>query len=205
MLQTPLGLLAASLLSGVVLSWPSDLPAAHADRGVAAPDRGPAAICGPHAKAGPGHCRKAAPAQDGSAADAFPDVTVADDLDSCTPFLAIDGDRRVDFDRAHGTVIEAAVPSGPERGDGGAPSRRRVGIFLTNDRTGQVITVIGGVRREYTLLIPAEGTQCILALGAAHAVNLEQSWFGQASDGGSSVMLSLGSTVSPRSAPVSVK
>ena len=94
--------------------------------------------------------------------------------------MTIGGDRALDFDTAHGEVVETAAPAAPE--GRGAPAITRVGTFSTAERTGRVVVVIAGVRREYTLIIPADGTQCILALGPPHAVNLERSWFGQVSD-----------------------
>jgi hypothetical protein len=164
--QTSLALVAAGLLSGLVLSWPAELSAPKA-----------------HGLAGAPVARRAVtPAQDGAAGDAFDDVPVADDLAGCTPFRAIDGERQLDFDTEHGAVVETATPSHPLR-SGGAPPPTRVGTFSTTDRTSGVVIVLAGVRREYTLIIPADGTQCILALGAPHAVNLERSWFGEAADG----------------------
>ena len=180
--QTSLGLLAAGLASGLILSWPSDLAAPQAQRLAQAAGPRHAGACEPRRQTGDGRCRIDAPAPGGSAGEAFDDVPVIDDLGGCTPFVAIDGERELDFDTEHGQVVETATPSeGPGRG--GAPSATRVGTFSTDDRTSQVVVKLGGVRREYTLIIPAEGTECILALGAPHAVNLERSWFGQVADG----------------------
>ena len=91
------------------------------------------------------------------------------------------GDRALDFDTAHGKVMETAAPTGPQAR--GAPPMKRLGTFSTTERAGKVVVTLAGVRREYSLIIPADGTQCILALGAPNAVNLEQSWFGQILDG----------------------
>jgi hypothetical protein len=165
--QTSLALLAAGLVSGLILSWPSDLSAPPAHRLARA--------------AGVG--RAVTPTQKAAADSTLAEPSVADDLEGCAPFLAIDGGRVLDFDSSRGKVVETVAPS-PRQGRGGAPPTRRIGTFSTAERTSRVVIVLAGVRREYTLIIPADGTQCILALGAPHAVNMERSWFGgQASDG----------------------
>jgi hypothetical protein len=172
------------LICGFVLACPADLAVPHGHRPDGALAARRAAGCEAHRPAGEDGCRIAAPAPGvRRAADDSPAyVSVADDLGACTPFLAIDGERTLDFDVAHGEVVETVTPSGPQRSGGGAATTR-VGTFSTAERASRVVTVLAGVRRRYTLIIPAEGTQCILALGGPQAVNLERSWFGQASDG----------------------
>lgn len=179
--QTSLALMASSLLSGLILTWPGDLPAPQAHQLAAAPGARHAATG--RALRGQTARHRASPAQDGPGGDAFAYGSVLDDLEGCTPFLAIDGDRELDFDTSSGQVVETVIPEAPIRSGGPAETPTRVGTFSTAERTSQVSIVIAGVRRQYTLIIPGDGTQCILALGSADNVNLERSWFGQVSDG----------------------
>ena len=97
--------------------------------------------------------------------------------------MAIDGDRELDFDTASGAVTETDDTSGDLRGPAKSPAVRTIGTFVTSDQTRRVtMTIVGGPAGRYTLVIPADGDQCILALGKADAVNLQQSWFGEISD-----------------------
>ena len=79
-------------------------------------------------------------------------------------------------------MTETEGASGDLRGDASSPSTTTIGTFVTSDQTRRVTMTIRGARRDYILVIPADGDQCILALGKADAVNLQQSWFGEISD-----------------------
>jgi hypothetical protein len=174
MSHTSLGLLACAL----VLAYPGGPAARHAHQLAWTSATGHAADCRRHHGARHGGCLSVADDLD----EALPDAAVMDDLDSCSPFLAIDGDKELDFDTASGAVTETAGASEDLRGPASSPSIRLIGTFVASDQTGRVTMLIGGARREYTLVIPADGEQCILALGKANAVDLQQSWFGEISD-----------------------
>jgi hypothetical protein len=178
MTHTSLGLLAC----GLILACPGGLPLRHQPLGhpqrlASAGATGHVTDCRRHR----GVCRGLA--EDGGefSDEALPD-SVLDDLDSCSPFVAIDGDKELDFDTATSVVTETAGTSSGLRGPTAAPSTRVTGTFAASDETGRVTLTIGPLRREYTLVIPADGDQCILALGKANAVDLQQSWFGEVSD-----------------------
>lgn len=119
---------------------------------------------------------------DSEPGDEAMDASVMDDLEACSPFSALDGDKEIDFDVASGEVTETEGASNRLRGDARSPSTKTIGTFVASDQTGRVTMTIRGARRNYTLVIPADGDQCILALGRADAVNLQQSWFGEISD-----------------------
>jgi hypothetical protein len=175
MSHTSLGLLACAL----VMAYPGGPPSqpAHRLAWTGAPNHATDCRRGHGARHG---CMTRA---DDPSDEVLSDASVMEDLDSCSPFLAIDGGRELDFDTASGAVTETAASSDGLRDPASSPSIRMIGTFVASDQTGRVTMVIGGARRDYTLVIPANGDQCILALGKANDVDLQRSWFGEISDG----------------------
>lgn len=64
------------------------------------------------------------------------------------------------------------------RANSKAPTVEIVGAFRVVGRTNRVMIVLGGVNHQYTLVLPTDSDQCILAKGDATAVDLSRSWFG---------------------------
>jgi hypothetical protein len=110
-------------------------------------------------------------------------LEVAENLEDCSPFYNFDGGQELEFDTQKGTVTEthkALAQTSPADTQG--PAVKIVGDFAVA-QSNRVETKLGGVMLEYTLVIPTDGDQCILAVGAATSVDLEQSWFGDVDQG----------------------
>jgi hypothetical protein len=107
------------------------------------------------------------------------DVDVATDLADCSPFYNMDGRADLTFDVDKGVVTETIGGAArTSRADSSAPSVQIVGAFRAVGQTSRVTVALGGVSHQYTLVMPTDGDQCILAMGEATAVDLSRSWFG---------------------------
>lgn len=111
-----------------------------------------------------------------------PESSIAAELSGCSPFYGIDGYRELDFDPAKGVATETIDPPPGGVGARNATPIEIAGTFSVKAHTGRVVVTIGGVRREYALVVPVDSAQCILAFGDAKAVDLERSWFAAVTD-----------------------
>jgi hypothetical protein len=111
-----------------------------------------------------------------------PESSIAAELSECSPFYGFDGSQELDFDPERGVVVETIDPPAGGGGARSSPPIELAGTFSVKARTGRVFVAIGGVRREYTLVVPIESAQCILAFGSAKTVDLKRSWFATSSD-----------------------
>jgi hypothetical protein len=91
----------------------------------------------------------------------------------------MDGRADLTFDVDKGVVTETVDGAAQtSRAGSNAPTLQIVGAFRAVGRTSRVTIALGGVSRQYTLVVPTDGDQCILAMGDATAVDLSRSWFG---------------------------
>jgi hypothetical protein len=124
------------------------------------------ATCRPHGR------RHTHRASDPSSAE-----SVFDSIDECSPFFSVDGTQQLEFD-----VVSGLVTLSDDAGGLLAPAKdaplKSVGSFAADERTQQVFVRVAGVNRRYTLVVPSDSEQCILAAGASNAADLRRSWFG---------------------------
>ncbi len=116
--------------------------------------------------------------QDAGPSSSGSDLGVTEDLEDCSPFYNMDGSADLNFDADEGKVTETV--GGAARTSGAsskAPTMEVAGNFRAIGQN-RVLIVLGGVKDQYTLVVPPEGDQCILAKGEATAVDLSRSWFG---------------------------
>jgi hypothetical protein len=165
----------------VGLIWPGAASHLPHDRLNAAPAALQPASCPPDDGQRVARCGLGTVAADPPAARRGPGAVLADSLEACSPFYDIEGAKELDFD-ATGAVTESIQPPDKPRGDGDQPPAEVVGRFEIAGPTGRVVVMIGNVRQEYSLVIPGEGSQCILAMGNAKTVDLQRSWFAAPSD-----------------------
>ena len=167
----------AALVCAFVLTYPSGLAGSRARDLVFTRDVAGSVDCEPVAR-----CDLRAGKPRAKPIARLPDATIVTELSECSPFSGFDGYRELDFDLEKGVVTETIDP--PPCGVGARNSTpiEIAGSFLVKARTGRVVVAIGGVRREYTLVVPVESGQCILAFGGPKTVDLKRSWFAAFSD-----------------------
>jgi hypothetical protein len=91
----------------------------------------------------------------------------------------MDGSADLTFDIDKGVVTETVDGAArTSRAGSDAPTVEIVGAFRAVGRSNRVTIALGGVSNQYTLVVPTDGDQCILAKGDATAVDLSRSWFG---------------------------
>lgn len=111
------------------------------------------------------------------ASDPSSEETIFDFIDECSPFSSVDGSQQLEFDIVSGLVTLSDDAGGLLAPAGDAPLKS-VGTFAADERTQQVIVRVAGVNGRYTLVVPSDSEQCILAAGASNAADLRHSWFG---------------------------
>jgi hypothetical protein len=126
-----------------------------------------------------GHvCHQRVRRREHRASDTDAEPTIYDSIDDCSPFSSVDGSRQLEFDVASGRVTLSDDAGGLLAPAGGAPLKS-VGTFAADETTQQVFVRVAGAIGRYTLVVPSDSEQCILAAGASDAANLERSWFGR--------------------------
>jgi len=121
-----------------------------------------------------GACRALAQDDDSDSSD----LSIYDYVEECSPFSSVDGSRQLDFDSVTGAVtLEDDSADLPSAASDATPGKA-VGTFAADEDTEQVYVRVAGATRQYTLVVPTDGGQCILAAGATEAADLNRSWFG---------------------------
>ena len=106
------------------------------------------------------------------------DLSIYDYVEECSPFSSVDGTRQLDFDSVTGAVtLEDNSADLPSAASDTTPGKA-VGTFAADEDSEQVSVRIAGATRQYTLVVPTDGGQCILAAGATESADLNRSWFG---------------------------
>jgi hypothetical protein len=101
------------------------------------------------------------------------------DLEDCSPFYSFAGTEELDFE--DGVVVETREDAGsPPSRDRRAEKRR--GTFAVDDASARVRITVGKTTRDFTLVVPTDSDQCVLAAGPANAADLQRSWFGELDD-----------------------
>jgi hypothetical protein len=104
-------------------------------------------------------------------------LTIAE-LEDCSPFYSFSGLESLDF--SGNSVFETRPDPGSQL-EPRSQDRRRATFDIDPDN-GRVRVFTGRSRRDYTLVVPTDGDQCVLAAGPASAANLARSWFGEIQD-----------------------
>jgi hypothetical protein len=140
------------LIVGIILMWP-----------VSARDRGNAALA----------VSRASRSVTGASLENAPPPIAA--LENCSPFYSFSGGEYLEFEN------DAVIETKQQPGDSDRTVSVRGAYVVLGSRRVVRITV-GGSTREYALVVPTDGDQCILAAGAEHAADLKQSWYGELGD-----------------------
>jgi hypothetical protein len=111
------------------------------------------------------------------ASDLSSEESIFDSIDECSPFFSVDGSQQLEFDIESGLVTLSDDAHGLMAPASDAPLKS-VGTFAADERTRQVFVRVAGENRRYTLVVPSDGEQCILAAGTSNAADLRRSWFG---------------------------
>jgi hypothetical protein len=108
------------------------------------------------------------------------DHTIAEWLDACSPFEALDGTRSLDFNiRDHSVELSEAIDQ--ERAAGAIAAEHpkiTQGSWSADETTKQVVTDIDAEKRSYLLVITFSQDECILSAGDTGSSDLRSSWFG---------------------------
>jgi hypothetical protein len=102
------------------------------------------------------------------------EAAIVADLEDCSPFFSFTGAKQLDFDA--GTVVQTEDPSSPRDDLLTAPV---LGAFVVDEATRRVQLTFRKSTRDYTLIVPTDSDQCILAVGQPNAADLQQSWYGE--------------------------
>jgi hypothetical protein len=113
-------------------------------------------------------------------ADDRPAATeVMDDLEDCSPFYSFDGKQLLDFDDG---AVSQSDESSEEPSDEAASAKDAEGAYTADEVSSRVRITLGGTKREYTLVVPADSDQCLLVIGDPNRADLRQSWYGEMTD-----------------------